>query len=160
MKRVLLLSSGVLVLLAACGPSSPPGPTPTPAPPTQTPIPPTPTPVPSGIDGDVSYAGPSQGGILIFAMDHQAQENESPSPSAITAITAVAGQIHWNLTPGTYYILAFLTIDRPPEGPPQPNEPILSCDPVEVVAGQRLTLEVVLTDDDIGGGARSCLASP
>ena len=166
MKRLLLLSSVALIALSGCGPASPPGPTATLAPPTatlvptETPIPPTPTPVPSGIDGSVAYSGSSQAGILIFAVDQLPQQNENPSPSAITAITAMAGEIHWNLSPGVYYILAFATIGRPPQGPPLASEPVLNCEHVEVVAGERLLLNVVLTDDDIGGAMRSCLALP
>jgi hypothetical protein len=116
--------------------------------------------VPSGIDGSIRYAGPSQGGLLIFAMDHLPEQNEAPSPTAISTFPSTSGEFHWDLPPGVYYVLAFVTIGRPPEGPPQANEPVLNCDAVEVVAGARVALDVILTDDDVGGGARSCLASP
>jgi hypothetical protein len=96
------------------------------------PVPPTLTTPPTGIAGRIEYTGASTGGLLVFAVDHPPVANESPVPAAITAFTATSGEFTWDLPAGTYYIIAFLTIDRPPQGPPLPNEPLIMCEPVTV----------------------------
>ncbi len=78
---------------------------------------------------------------------------------AITSFTETSGEFNWDLPAGTYYIVAFLTIDRPPQGPPQANEPTVSCQPVTVLANQTANVVVVLTDEDIGGASKACVAA-
>lgn len=149
MKNLLVLAS-LLVLLAACQPAAPTA-TATPAPPTATPIPPT------GITGSVSYTGSAQGGILILAVDHPPIQNENPAPVAIETYTGSSGEFTWELPAGTYYITAFFTIDREPQGPPLPNEPVVFCDPVQVNANETVHIEVILTDADAGGSGQACV---
>ncbi len=159
MRRLSLLCTVALLLLAGCR-AAPAATTPTaPPPPTQTPVPPTPTTPPTGIAGTIQYTGASTGGLLIFAVDHPPVPNEAPAPVAITPFAATAGEFHWDLPPGTYYIVAFLTIDRPPEGPPQADEPAVRCEPVTVVANQMVDVVVVLTDEDVGGADKACAAA-
>ena len=157
MMRVVTVASIALLALTGCQPATPsptPGPTATSVPPAPTP---TPTPPPTGISGTVEYVGASTGGILVFAQDHVPGPNEPPSPTAISTFADVAGAFEWDLPAGTYYIIAFLTIDRAPEGPPQPGEPVVRCAPVEVGDGVRVSVEVVLTDEDIGGQDKACV---
>ena len=124
---------------------------------TITPFPPTPTFPPSGIDGTVAYAGTSSGGILILLMDKMPVQNESPMPLEINTFTTISGEFNWNMPPGTYYIIAFLTINRQPEGPALPNEPLVFCDPIQVATNPRVTVKVALNNDDIGGKGKNCL---
>jgi hypothetical protein len=161
-KKILLLAITILVLLTSCQPAPTSNPTltpipPSPQPPTLTPLPPTPTTPPTGISGTVKYTGPSKGGILIFVMDQPPKQNEAPQPAAVKTFTDVSGEFSWELPPATYYIIAFLTIDRAPEGPPKPNEPMVSCDPIELKANESVIVEVVLTDEAIGGKSEACV---
>lgn len=156
MKRIIILSSVLLFVLAAC--QTTPIPTPTPAPPTVTPIPPTATPLPFGILGSVRYTGASQGGIFVLVMDQIPAEGENPNPVQVSIFNTTSGDFVWELSPGTYYIVAFLTIDREPQGPPLPNEPTVSCDPIQLAADQTLTVQIDLNDSDIGGQTKSCVA--
>jgi hypothetical protein len=157
MRRLYLLCTVALVLLAGCAPALVETSPTAPPPPAHTPVPPTPTTPPTGIAGRIEYTGSSTGGLLVFAVDHPPVANESPVPAAITAFTATTGEFTWDLPAGTYYIIAFLTIDRPPEGPPLPNEPLILCEPVTVVADQMANVVVVLTDEDAGGADKACV---
>ncbi len=163
MKRRLYLAIVILMALASCQPASPAAPSETPPPPTAvptptaTPVPPTPTAPPSGIAGSVRYDGGLTGGILVFATDRPPEPNVAPAPAAIATFTETSGEFRWDLPPGTYYILAFLTIDRPPEGPPQADEPVVRCAPIEIVSDETVSVQIVLTDGDIGGQERPCV---
>ena len=156
--RGVTVASIALLVLTSCqpapNPTPTPGPTPTSAPPTPTP---TPVPPPTGITGTVEYVGASTGGLLIFAQDHVPGPNEPPSPTAMTTFTDIAGEFDWDLPAGTYYIIAFLTIDRVPEGPPQPHEPVIRCAPIVVDNNVRVHVIVVLTDEDVGGQDKECV---
>ncbi|MCL5429642.1 MAG: hypothetical protein M1347_07600 [Chloroflexi bacterium] len=155
MKRLVLFSSILLILLTAC--QAAPTSTPTPAPPTDTPIPPTATPLPFGIIGSVQYTGNSQGGLFVQVMDQPPAEGENPNPAQVSVFDTTSGEFMWELPPGTYYIVAFLTIDREPQGPPLPNEPVVSCDPIQLGADQTLTVQIDLNDSDMGGQTKSCV---
>lgn len=148
--KKLIFASIFLILLAACQPPAPAA-TATPAPPTDTPIPPT------GIAGSVSYTDSSEGSILILVMDHIAAQNENPNPVAIETYNSNSGDFQWELEPGTYYITAFFTIGRDPQGPPLPTEPLVFCDPVQVNANETIQITITLTDEDAGGTNASCL---
>ena len=139
-----------LIFLAACQPSAPAA--------TYTPAPsPTPTLPPTGISGSIAYTGSSNGSLLIFALDHAPAQNENPAPVAIETYDANGGNFLWELPAGTYFITAFLTIDREPQGPPLPNEPLVFCDPVSVNLNQTAQISITLTDKDAGGSNASCL---
>ena len=151
MKQLTRLVSLIVIILASC--STAPTQTPTPS---FTPIPPTETPVPPGIQGHVEYQGASNGSILILAVDHQPAQGENPEPVAIETYVSKSGDFFWELPAGTYYITAFFTIDRPPQGPPQPNEPLVFCNPIQIDENETVTIQVVLTDEAIGGFGASC----
>jgi len=166
--RSVFLASVLLILLTSCRaaateaplPTSvPPTPTTTPLPPTPTvtPLPPTATTPPTGITGTVAYTGPLKGAILILALDHLPLPDQPPAPAAITTFDDISGQFRWDLPAGTYYIIAFLTIDRAPEGPAQANEPLVQCEPILLGANETVNVEVILTDEDVGGSEKACV---
>jgi len=163
MKRIGYPAVVILIAVASCQPASPLSPSETPLPPTAIPtatataVPLTPTVPPPGIAGSVRYDGESTGGVLVFATDRLPEPNVAPAPVAIVAFTETSGEFRWDLPPGTYHIIAFLTIDRPPEGPPQADEPVVRCAPIEIVSGETVAVRIVLTDGDIGGQERSCV---
>ncbi len=157
MKRLTLLSALVLILLAAC--SSAPVATATPAPPTSTPIPPTATTPPTGFSGKVEYMGSAQGNILILALDHAPTKDENPAPVAIETYMGPSGEFSWPLPAGTYFITAFYTIGRDPQGPPLPNEPTIFCNPIHLGENELITLYIPLADADEGGVNKDCVAS-
>jgi hypothetical protein len=105
----------------------------------------------------VTYTGQSKGNILIFAVDQVPQPGQNPMPLARSSFSDPSGTFNWNLSPATYYILAFLYINRAPEGPPQANEPAVRCLPIEVHANETITVEILLTDDDLQGTEKDCL---
>lgn len=146
-----------LLLLSAC--SSAPAATATPAPPTDTPIPPTATTPPNGFSGRVEYLGSAEGNILILALDHAPVKDENPAPVAIETYTGTSGEFTWELPAGTYYITAFFTIGRDPQGPPLPNEPSVSCNPIQLSENELITLYIPLADADAGGVNKDCVAS-
>ena len=146
--RNLVLSSILFVFLVGCQPASPaatntPGATNTPAPPTATPTPPT------GIAGAVSYTGSSEGGILLLAVDQPPVQGENPVPVAIDTIDSANMEFQWELPAGTYYVTAFFTIGREPQGPPLPNEPVISCDPIQVAANETVQIQITLNDPNV-----------
>lgn len=111
----------------------------------------------TGISGTVKYTGASTGGIFIYASDQLPKPAEAPQPAATNQFNGSAGDFSWELAPGTWYIIAFFTIDRPPQGPTLPNEPLVTCDAITVKEGEVTSAEILLTDADAGGKTRSCL---
>ena len=148
MKQI-LFAAWAVILLASC---SAPQPTATPAP-TDTPRPPT------GFSGKVEYTGAAEGNILILAMDHVPVQDEAPAPVAIETYMGTSGEFSWQLPTGTYYITAFYTIGRDPQGPPLPNEPLVSCNPIQLSENQHITLYIPLTDADAGGVNIDCVVA-
>lgn len=166
MRKIMFVASILFLAVSSCQPASPPTPlpsplpptqTPTPLPPTQTPIPPTPTLPPTGISGTVTYTGILKGSILIFAVDQVPQPGQNPMPLASSTFSDPTGKFDWDLPPTTYYIFAFLYINRAPEGPPQANEPAVRCLPIELHANETIIVEVSLTDDDLQGTEKDCI---
>ncbi len=156
MKRSII--AGILLLfLTSC--QSAPQPTNTPVPPTETPIPPTSTPIPTGFSGKVEYLGSAQGNILILALDHAPAKDENPAPVAIETYVGSSGEFTWALPAGTYFITAFYTIGRDPQGPPLPNEPLVSCNPIQLSENEHLSLYIPLADADAGGVNKDCVVS-
>lgn len=158
-----LLAAVFLLALAGCRPGPGPSATPLPATPIPTPtdtaLPPTMTATPSGMSGSVRYEGELTGGIIVFATDRLPEPNVAPSPVAIAALEGTSGEFVWVLPAGTYHVIAFLAINRPLEGPPQADEPLLRCAPIEIAADETVSVEIVLTDGDIGGQERPCVST-
>jgi len=151
-------------LLLGCQPSATPTPLPPPTatlpPPTATPAPPTatPTPLPTGMSVVVKYTGEKKGGILIYVDNQPPKPNQPPMPLQIATFKDVSsGELRWTLAPASYYITAFFTIGRAPEGPTLPNEPLILCNPIEVKANQNVSVEVILADADAGGKVKDCV---
>lgn len=93
-----------------------------------------------------------------MAMNQPPKPNEPPQAvKGATFADVSTGEFDWNLPPATYYLIAFFTIGRAPEGPTLPNEPLVFCNPIEVKADQNVKVEVVLTDADVGGKSKECL---
>ena len=90
-------------------------------------------------------------------MNQPPKANESPNATEVATFTDISGEFRWNLSPGTYYLIAFFTIERPPEGPTKPNEPLVFCTPIELKPDQNVKVEVVLADADSGGKTKECL---
>jgi hypothetical protein len=144
MRRVLFLAglSMVVIFIIGCGSES---------------SAPESTAAKTGISGTVKYSGDKSGGILIYATNQLPKPGEPPQPSAMNNFSGASGEFSWDLPAGTYYINAFMAIERQPQGPPQANEPSVSCNPVVLKADEQVNVDVILTDQDAGGKEKTCL---